>query len=212
MAKDTKKKKQKPRKDLGKEGSETKKAADKARQSKKKTEKVYLPAVIMKPPPEEEMCEHEIDYLDKLLAVKMEKLAAKGLSNNEIITALGISRDTFYRKLREEPYFSYCLYKHRGIAVANVESSLYKRATGFTVLEKTTEAKPVKGVDENGNQMLSYQLMTAKVVEKHIEPDTKAIELFLTNREPGEWKKKPEPAAAIIGDMSNMQFVIKRRE
>ena len=77
---------------------------------KSKTEKkvkVLLPSATNP----EEMTEHEISYMDRLLAIDMEKLASKGFTNDQIIKALPISRDTFYKRLKEDPYFSYVLYK-----------------------------------------------------------------------------------------------------
>lgn len=205
------KKNTKPRKDSGKPGSKARKITDKAKKSKKKTEKVYLPVAIAQPEQEEPMSEHEISYMDKLLSVEMEKLAAKGLNNNEIIKALGISRDTFYRKLRDEPYFSYSLYKHRGIAQKEIESALVQRAKGYKYLEKTTEAKPIKKMVD-GQIVTTYELMTAKVVEKEVAPDVAAQEFWLTNNAPSEWKKKPEPMTINGRDMSARVFSIKRRE
>lgn len=206
------KKKQKTRKDLGKKDSKAKKINEKAQKTKKKTTTVYLPAILVKPKEEEPMSEHQISYLDSLLAIEMEKLAAKGLNNEEIIKELGISKDTFYRKLKEEPYFSYSLYKHRGIANHNVENALYKRAVGYTFLEKTTEAKPVISVDDKGNVLRSYALIDSKIVQKEVPGDVKAQEMYLTNRNPDQWKKKVEPSkTSVAGDMSKITFSIKRR-
>jgi len=128
---------------------------------KSKTEKkvkVLLPSATNP----EEMTEHEISYMDRLLAIDMEKLASKGFTNDQIIKALPISRDTFYKRLKEDPYFSYVLYKHRGIAVNEVENALYKRSVGFTVHEKVTEAKPVQKLVD-GKVVTDYELMTAKI-------------------------------------------------
>lgn len=203
--------KKKGGKKLGKPGSKGRQIDEKAKNSKKKTQKVYFPAVIVQPEPEAEPSEHELSYKDLLLATEMEKLAAKGLNNEEIIRELGISRDTFYRKLREESYFSYGLFKHRNIANHNVENALYKRSTGYTFLEKTTEAKPVITYDAEGNKQVSYQLMTAKVVEKEVPGDVKAQEFWLTNRKPEEWKKKIEPMQEKGADMSRITFALKKR-
>lgn len=167
-------------------------------EKKAKTVKVYLPAVIPgRGPndPEPEPCEHEISYKDALLAVEMEKLAAKGFSNNEIIEKIGISRATFYQRLKEDVYFSYCLNKHRGKAVMDVESALFKNATGYEYKEET--ATP-----------------SGKVVEVYKQklPETKAIEFFLMNRAPDQWKKKVETTIQAGESMAAMAFVIKRRE
>ena len=103
---------------------------------KQKKVKVKLPVPI--DGTKEEPCEHEMSYMDRLLIIDIEKLASKGLTNDQIIDALPISRDTFYKRLKTEPYFSYALYKHRGIATNEVENALFKRSVGYTVQEKVT--------------------------------------------------------------------------
>ena len=160
--------------------------------------KVTLPAVIPgrgvydpEPPPSI----YEIEYEDAMLAVRMEKLAAKGLSNNEIINNLDISRDTFYKRLKNEPYFSYCLNKHRNKAVIDVENSLFKAANGFEYTEQS--ATP------------SGKVVT---LNKQKTPDTAAIKFFLTNRDPANWKNKVEQTHEVGAGMQAMAFVIKRRE
>lgn len=175
---------------------------------KQKKVKVKLPVPIEGT--KEEPTEHEISYMDRLLIVDIEKLAAKGLTNDQIIDALPISRDTFYKRLKSEPYFSYALYKHRGIAVNEVENALFKRATGYTVQEKVTEAKPVQKLVD-GQLQTDYELMTAKVIEKTVEPDTNAIKFFLTNRKQDEWKLKVEPHHVAGAEMEKITFNIKRR-
>lgn len=193
-----------------KKGNTYRDIRDKAKKSKKKKVTVNLPALI-KPQQntgqEEETeeaefyhsedveSEYEISYKDALLAVEMEKLAAKGLNNDEIIAALKISRDTFYRKLREEPYFSYALHKHRGIALLAVESALHQNAVGF------------KYTEQQGTAM--GDVIT---VEKQKLPETRAQEIILYNRKREEWKRKPEPALKEADSVSNIQLVIKRRE
>lgn len=209
MAKKPSNNKKKGGQRLGKSGSKGRKIDDKSKKSKKKTETVYYPAII--PKPEEEMSEEEISYKDRLLAIEVEKLAAKGLTNDQIIQELRISRWTFYKKLKEQPYFTYALFKHRHIAIQNVESALYKRSVGYTVLEKTIEAKPVVSIDEAGNLLKNWQLIDSKIIEKDIPPDVKAIELFLINRDSANWKKKVEPEQKQIADMSQMTFKLKKR-
>jgi hypothetical protein len=165
--------------------------------SKKKPVKVWLPAIIpgQEHKEEEQPTEHELSYEDALLAVKMEKLAAKGLTNDEIIKALPLSRATFYERLKEDPYFSYCLMKHRGKAVADVENKLFQNATGFTYMEQTATA--------------SGKVVT---ILKQKLPETKAQQFYLTNRSPEQWKNKVETVHEIGQGMAAVTFSIKRYE
>lgn len=175
---------------------------------KQKKVKVKLPVPI--DGTKEEPCEHEMSYMDRLLIIDIEKLASKGLTNDQIIDALPISRDTFYKRLKTEPYFSYALYKHRGIATNEVENALFKRSVGYTVQEKVTEAKPVQKI-VNGQMQTDYELITAKITEKTVEPDTNAIKFFLSNRNPEQWKMKVEPHQVAGAEMEKITFNIKRR-
>lgn len=164
---------------------------------KEKKVKVYYPVLVQKPEdkePKEEITEAELSYNDSILITQIERLAAKGFSNDKIIATLDISRDKFYQRLRDEPYFSYALYKHRDIAVQNVENALYQKCTGF---EYTEEQGSAVGI--------------IMEVKKKALPDTNAIKFFLSNRRSEDWKMKVESTQTTGADMSNMTFTIKRR-
>lgn len=173
----------------------------KGKKNNPKTKKkaiVYLPAIIpgkhgINDP--DELCEHEIDYEDKLLCVQIERLAAKGFTNNEIIAAIGISRNTFYQRLRTEEYFSYCLFKHRGIPELEIESSLRKSALGFSYVEQV--ATP------------SGEVLT---VQRFALPNVNAQKFYLTNKRAAEWKNKPEEALEQGKGLEAITFSLKRRE
>lgn len=194
--KDKKKKGRNERKDMGKKGSAAEQATQKAKKSRRSTAKIYLPAIIKKQFEDDPaMSADEISYRDLLICVEIEKYAKQGLTNDQIIDRIGISRDTFYRKLKTEPYFSYVLYKHRGIAVGKVENALMLTAEGFEYFEQ--QATP-----------------SGKVVAvlKRAMPNVNAQRFFLTNRAPDEWKNKVESTVQLGQDISAIGVVIKRRE
>lgn len=187
--------------------SKFKKINEKAKKSKRKKVKVYLPVLYQpkannsteadyKQMPDEEpqMSEYEISYKDALLVVEIEKYAAKGLTNDQIIDAIGISRDTFYRRLAEEPYFSYALHRHRGIARYNVENALYKNAVGFEYTEE---------------QATAMGLVVS--VKKQKLAETRAQEIYLYNRDKDQWRKKVEPTVQKGKSISHIGVTIKRR-
>lgn len=191
-----KKPKKKPAKKV--KGNFTDPTKKKRVQRPEKMVQVTLPAVIPgrgvyepEPPPSI----YEITYKDAMLAVEMEKLAAKGLTNDQIIDLLPLSRATFYQRLKDDPYFSYCLGKHRGNPVNEVESALKMAATGFGYEEEHCSA--------NGKVVTLSKFKT---------PDIAAAKFFLTNRAPNEWKNKVEQTHQVGEGMQAMAFVIKRRE
>lgn len=179
-------------------GKKKKKGPKKGKKKKDKKVTVYYPTVISNPETgesKEEISEAELSYNDALLGVKMEKLAAKGLDNNQIIEALGISRFTFYQRLKSDSYFSYCLLKHRGIAVKQVECALFNSALGYHYKEE--HVTPMGIVVE---------------AKKYALPNVQAQKEFLHNRASKEWRKKIEYSPAVTGDLASVQVVIRRRE
>lgn len=88
-------------------GKTAKQLKDQAEKSGRKKAIYYLPVPIPKKEGEEQpMTEAEISYKDKMICVEIERLAAKGLTNDQIIQRLDVSRSTFYDWLKEKPYFS----------------------------------------------------------------------------------------------------------
>ncbi len=169
----------------------------KKQKPKKKPVKVYYPVITQRPEdpePKEEICEAELSYNNAIFCTKIERLAAKGLNNEEIIKSLGIHRTTFYDKIKSDPYFSYALMKHRNLAIHEVENALFKSCTGF---EYTEEQGSPSGI--------------IMEVKKRALPNANSIKFFLSNRRPDEWKMKVEASMEIKADMSLMTFSIKRR-
>lgn len=164
---------------------------------KRKTVTVMLPVPIPGKGSEDayEKTEHEIDYEDALLCAKLEKLASQGFTNDQIIARIGVSRGTFYERLKTDSYFLYCLNKHRGLAVLQAENALFQNVVGF---EYTEQVATPAGV--------------AVTVKKQKLPETKAIEFFLTNRASDQWKKKVETTIQPGEGMGAMTFIVKRRE
>lgn len=164
---------------------------------KKKDQTVYYPVVINKPGEESkiEMSQAEMDYNDLLFAVQLEQHAKKGLNNNQIMEAMGMSRDTFYKKVKSDPYFSYSLFKARHIAKGMIESAMFKSAVGFTFTEQ--HATPMGQVVD---------------VKKYCTPNVSAQKEWLHNRYPDEWRKKIEPSQGLGTDIGQISVTIRRRE
>jgi hypothetical protein len=174
-----------------------KKKGRKKGQTKKKDSVVYYPVVINKPGEESkiEMSEAEMDYNDLLFAVQLETHAKKGLNNNQIMEAMGMSRDTFYKKVKSDPYFSYSLFKARHIAKGMIESAMFKSAVGFTFTEQ--HATPMGQVVD---------------VKKYCTPNVSAQKEWLHNRYPDEWRKKIESVQGLGTDIGQISVTIRRRE
>jgi len=109
------------------------------------------------------------------------KLAAFGLTMDEIAKFWNIHRATLYRWAKKNSDFGDALKRARMQADLKVEESLYRRATGYKFKERYFE-------NRNGNTVL------VKEVEKTIAPDPTAIIFWLTNRQPEQWRHKREVA------------------
>lgn len=111
-------------------------------------------------------------------------LAMEGKTEQEIADAMEIARSTLNKWRSENKEFDEALCKGRETADAEVEQSLFKRATGYTYKEK----KVVVTMDKDGNQ----QPARIETTDKVVAPDTTACIFWLKNRRRDKWKDKWE--------------------
>ncbi len=109
----------------------------------------------------------------------LEAWARDGLNDEQIAHNCGINAATLYDWKKKYPKISKALKKGKEVVDIEVENALYKRATGYTALEETKE-------------LVGDEMMTTKVVKKHIAPDVGAAAFWLKNRKPNEWRDKRE--------------------
>lgn len=146
-------------------------------------------------------------FTDEILP-RVEELAAKGLTNNEIADALGIHHKTFYDWRDKYPQFLHSVKKYRGLADIQVENALFKSAIGFNFTEVKKERRKV-GKDDDGRD--KYELVVTEKVTKHI-PGVSAAQIFyLKNRMPERYKDKIETQISLSDDISSIAFALKRR-
>lgn len=123
------------------------------------------------------------DVKEKLELVK--GWAREGLTDEQIASNLGISKQTFYRYKKEKSDFCDSLKKGKEIVDYEVENALLKRALGYEYEEKTFETK----YDEN---LQMFREVLTKRVTKQVVPDTTAQIYWLNNRKPKQWRNKRE--------------------
>lgn len=104
----------------------------------------------------------------------------------EVCNNVGISRQTFYNWLNDNPEFAQAVEDANNelLDKMNIEAkkSLMKKIKGYDVIE--THVTTVPGKD--GNPVIKEQ----KNVKKHIQPDTAAIIFTLTNCDPEHWRNR----------------------
>jgi hypothetical protein len=110
---------------------------------------------------------------DKERLVRM--IAMRGATDDEIADTFGVARATFQKWRKAYPTFNDALEKGRISVDADVVVSLYKQATGFEYEEDVVNYDKKKG--------------TSLVrIQKFSKPDTRAIEYWLNNRQPDNWR------------------------
>lgn len=111
--------------------------------------------------------------------VLIEGWARDGLTDEQIASNMGISKQTFYVWKKKYADFSDSLKKGKEVVDRLVENALLKRALGY-------EYEEVSEKFEHGI------LTERKVTKKQVVPDTTAQIFFLKNRRPQEWRDKRE--------------------
>ena len=130
--------------------------------------------------------------------------APKGLNNDQLSAAIGISPATFYNLKANNSEFLDTLNFYNNVTSLEVLKSLTKVAVGFSVDEETKELKK----DKQSGKM---ELVTTKVVTKNIAPNAKAAIFYLKNRMPDHFKDEIETVHSLGGNLENIQINIKGR-
>lgn len=114
------------------------------------------------------------DY-DPYMVAEAAGMLQMGATDQEVMDAMGISHQTFYRWVNVVPGFGDIINSSKA-AAKRVEASLFNRAVG-KVQKKTLTTDP-----------------DGKVTEKieHLPPDPRAQHLWLLNRSPDRWRNRTE--------------------
>ncbi len=116
----------------------------------------------------------------KLIAI--EGWARDGLIDEQIAHNCSVAYSTFRTYIKQYPELAAALFKGKEVADYEVESALFRRATGYQYEEKTYEA--IEDVETG-----EMKLVLTKKVTKHVSPDTTAAIFWLINRtrDTGKW-------------------------
>lgn len=111
------------------------------------------------------------------------KFALCGRKDEEIAKFLEVSHDTYQIWRDLFPEFDQFVRSGRELATANVADALYRVSVGFTVPTVKLFAHKLK--DADGNEHVE---ITEHVVEEYHGPNVTAIQYWLNNRDPENWK------------------------
>ena len=120
---------------------------------------------------------------DKVVAQKIYILAAKGTPYKKIRKELNLTLNTWHKMMRKNtdhyPIYKQALDRGNKYAIEEVEDALRSSAMGYDYEETT--------IGYDGERSIN------KTTVKHVKPDVKAIQFFLTNKAPEKYKlKQPE--------------------
>lgn len=107
-----------------------------------------------------------------------------GASDDNIIHNLGIHKDTFYKYIKEKTEFSDLIKNGRIAIVAQLRSTLIKKAMGF----EYQESKIIEREDPDTGE----KIRTVETYNKKSLPDVAALNLALKNYDPDRWSNDPQ--------------------
>lgn len=128
--------------------------------------------------------------------------APKGLNNEQLAAAIGVSPATFYNLKANNLEFLDTLNFYFNVTSLEVLKSLTKVAVGFSFDETVKELKKDK---ESGKM----ELVTTKVVTKHVAPNAQAGIFYLKNRMPDHFKDRIETVHSVGDQLENITLIIK---
>jgi transposase len=144
----------------------------------------------------------------------VQKWTQEGIVNHEIAARLGITETTLYDWKNKYPEFSESFQKGENYRHRNVINALYKRCIGYEYTEVTKEpvvvTKQVEGQSEK--LLVDKKMVTTKKVKKQMAPDVNAIEFYLTNKLPDEFKHKSEVNNKISGNLTMRSEGLSEKE
>ena len=138
------------------------------------------------------------EWLTEEGLLQLESWARDGLTDEQIASNMGITRETLSEW--KTTYSDICDILKRGKAVVDiqVENALLKRALGYSYDEVTRER--VLDYDPSTGQVVGSHMEITKTVKKEVQGDTTAQIFWLKNRRPEQWRDKRD--VSVEGEIS----------
>lgn len=120
-----------------------------------------------------------VPFWSNVIEQKVLELAEMGKTDKQIANFVGMSPDVIWDQKKKDPKFLEAYVAAKLKADELVELSLFQRATGY--------------VKEYKREVMSASGKVSEVMEAtYIQPDTKAIQFWLKNRQPVLWRQDPQ--------------------
>jgi len=150
-------------------------------------------------------------WTDKAGLQQIESWAAE-CTDAELAARIGITRSTLALWKKTNSDISDAVTRGRSDvrACAEVESTLLKRALGYTeTIRKPMKVKRVQ-YGPDGKRISEEEEIVQAEEEVHVPADVGAIKFFLTNRAPERWQNKVEMEAGIRAE--GFEEYLEKRE
>lgn len=123
------------------------------------------------------------------------KLARLGATDMEIAEFFGVTDRTLYRWKNEHRELCQALKVTKTVADERVKRALYQRAVGYSY---------------SSEKVFQHQgkVVRAKTVE-HCPPDVAAAFIWLKNRDPENWRDRPDPIQADDTPPKSVQVTVQ---
>lgn len=131
------------------------------------------------------------EYVKPMLS-KITEWSKSGATDEEICSALGISKSTFYDYKKKYPELSEALRTGRQNVVLTIKAALYKRAIGFEYEER-------RGTQKDG------EIKNIEIFKRYCPPDTTAAQLLLRNYDK-TWRDKD----VITNDLKQQEIDLRK--
>lgn len=136
---------------------------------------------------------------------KITKMAADGLTQNQIADALGVNYKTLRRYIESEEELEKAIISGRETAIKEVENAMFNSAIGGKVtIKKGMKVKKV--VYENGRKKGEVETVEPYDEEVYVKPDTQAGIFLLKN-----WAKDRYSADPIMHDLKRREVELKEK-
>ena len=151
-------------------------------------------------------------WLERAGLLQIEAWAAE-CTDAELAGKMGIARSTLSQWKKDNSDISDAISHGRTDARAceEVEQTLFRRATGYTLpVKKAMKVKTVQYDETTGRRISETEEIVEAIEEQHVPGDVGAIRFYLTNRAPERWKNRVEMEGGINGE--TFEDYLDRRE